>query len=76
MVATTNKQQTNYYRQTTYNCYPIVPGGKSARDKKIQYFQLSSRYSGRLPSFFLFFTVRGRYEQAASKSELPEKFRT
>ena len=22
------------YRQTTYNCYPIVPGGKSARDNK------------------------------------------
>ena len=27
MVDTTN------YRQTTYKCYPIVPGGKSAWDK-------------------------------------------
>ena len=32
MVDTTNKQTTD--RQTTYKCYPIVPGGKSARDKK------------------------------------------
>ena len=29
-----NNEQTN--RQTTYNCYPIVPGGKSARDKKVR----------------------------------------
>ena len=28
MVATTTT-----HRQTTYKCYPIVPGGKSARDK-------------------------------------------
>ena len=24
-----------YYRQTTESCHPIVPGGESARDKKI-----------------------------------------
>ena len=31
----TDKTRQTNYRQTTYNCYPIVPGGKSARDKNI-----------------------------------------
>ena len=42
MVDTTNKQTD--HRQTTYKCYPIVPGGKSARDKKFLPLLITLRY--------------------------------
>ncbi len=39
MVATTDNRQQTTNRQTTDSYYPIVPGGKSARDKNVTDFQ-------------------------------------
>ena len=40
MVEKTTTTDNCYYRQTTESCYPIVPGGKSAREKKMRLMML------------------------------------